>query len=402
MNNKDLIKAVSMLEKEKGVDAEVLYETIEMAIVLGIKKKQTSDYKNESQESDHYENIEAELNRDTGDIKVYLLKDIVAEVQDELNQISLEEALKIDKTALIGGVIKEEMHVDTKDMGRMVAQTAKQIITQKVREVERNNLFDQFVKKEREVVSGVITRISPAGKVEVKDKKGNIITHKEVFDVFLAIGNGEFILHPEEQIDNEEYHIGERLKVYIVGVKKTTKNPVVIISRRHKELIKRLFEMEVPEIHDGTIAIKDIAREAGSRTKISVYSNRAEVDPIGSCIGPRGGRITNILKDLDGGGDRGEKIDIILYSENPEEYIKNALAPATVLEILVNPDKKESKILVKDDVFSLAIGKDGQNVRLAAKLTGFKIDILSTAKVSSLKDESFGGDEDIENQEKTS
>ena len=401
MDNKELILAVKALEVEKGIDPEVLYTTIEAAIVSGIKRKQISDYKNEVKDpieaaKPQYENLEAILDRDTGKIDIYLLRTVVEEVADELNEISVEEAKIKYHVFEIDSLVKEPITVDTKTMGRMVAQTAKQIITQKIREIERNNLYEEFVKKEKDIVTGVVTRKSLVEKGELKDKKGNTVLNsegrpviKEIYNVFLAINNGEFILLPDEQIENEIYTIGQRLKVYVVNVKKTTKAPIVTISRCHKELIKRLFELEVPEIYDGTVVIKDIAREAGSRSKMSVYSSNDEVDPIGACIGPKGSRIGNVLQEIGQDTDPGEKIDIIVYSENPAIYIENALAPAKIIDIRLNEDAKEAKVLVAKDIFSLAIGKDGQNVRLAARLTGWKIDILSDEMVSSLDDVSM-------------
>lgn len=401
MDNKELILAVKALEVEKGIDSEVLYNTIETAIVSGIKRKQIRDYKNEVKNivettKPQYENLKAILDRKTGKIDIYLLRTVVEEITDELNEISLKEAREKYHISEIGSFIKEPIKVDAKIMGRMVAQTAKQIITQKIREIERNNLYEEFVKKEKDIITGVVTRKSLIEKGQFKNKKAHSILDneghniaKESYNIFLAIDNNEFILPPDEQIVNEFYTIGQRLKVYVVNVKKTTKTPIIIISRRHKELIKRLFELEVPEIHDGIVVIKDVAREAGSRSKISVYSSNKEVDPIGACIGLRGVRISNILQEIGQNAVPGEKIDIIAYSENSSIYIKNALAPAKILDIRLNEHTKEAKVLVAKDIFSLAIGKDGQNVRLAARLTGWKIDIISDEIISNLDDVSI-------------
>ncbi len=376
--NEKLIEAVKDLEKDKGISSEMLFDTIETAIVMGLKRKHATDHKHEKLDvKTPFDNFKAELNRTNGEIKIYYMRDVVEEVMDPDSQISLEDAKSKIEDASIGDVIKEEVEMDTKTMGRMVAQTAKQIITQKIREIERTNIFDEFSKKEKDLVSGIISRISPVNKEDEKNDK---------YNVFLTIGNGEVILPPEEQVDNERYHIGERLKVYLVNVKKTTKNPVITISRRHKDLIKRLFELEVPEIHDGTVLIKGIAREAGSRTKIAVFSTQENVDPVGACIGTRGSRIGNVLNELGSTKDIGEKIDIIEYSEKIEDYISNALAPAQILDVVLNEEINEAKVLVSNDIFSLAIGKDGQNVRLAAKLTGWKIDIISDEQVKYLKD----------------
>ncbi|KAF0091169.1 MAG: N utilization substance protein A [Fusobacteria bacterium] len=376
--NEKLIEAVKDLESDKGISSEMLFETIETAIVMGLKRKHATDHKHEKLDvKTPYDNFKAELNRNNGEIKIYFMREVVEEVVDSDSQVSLAEAEAKFGAVTVGQIIKEEVEMDTKTMGRMVAQTAKQIITQKIREIERTNIFDEFSKKEKDLVTGIISRISPANKDDENSGK---------YNVFLTIGNGEVILPPEEQVENERYHIGERLKVYLVNVKKTTKNPVITISRRHKDLIKRLFELEVPEIHDGTVLIKGIAREAGSRTKIAVYSTQENVDPVGACIGTRGSRIGNVLNELGSSKENGEKIDIIEYSEKLEEYISNALAPAQIMDIVLREEINEAKVLVSRDIFSLAIGKDGQNVRLAAKLTGWKIDILSDEQVKDLKD----------------
>lgn len=372
-----IIQAVQAIADAKGINPELLFETIETAIVMGLKRKHATEYNKEKDAVivTPYDNVIAELNRETSEIKVFQVKEVVETVEDALNEIELKEALIIDETTLLGQSVLVEMPIDTKEMGRMVAQTAKQIITQKIREIERSNVFDEFSKKEKDLLTGVISRITPVNGEESKEGK---------YNVFLTIGNGEVILPPEEQVENERYVTGQHLKVYLVNVKKTTKNPVITISRRHKDLIKRLFELEVPEIHDGAVVIKGIAREAGSRSKVAVASTMDNVDPVGACIGTRGSRIGEVLRNLGTTKESGEKIDIIEYSEKIEEYISNALAPAQILGIRVNEETKEAKVLVAKEIFSLAIGKDGQNVRLAAKLTGWKIDILSNEQVDSL------------------
>lgn len=377
--NKELIEAVKILENEKGISGEMLFETIESAIILGLKRKHATDHKNEKGDmKTPYDNVKAVLNRETGEIKIYQTKKVVLEVTNEDEEISLDEARAEYGIEEAGGEITLELPMETQVMGRMVAQTAKQIITQKIREIERSNIFDEFSKREKDLITGVISRISPVNKEDTSDNK---------YNVFLSIGNGEVILPPEEQVENERYHIGERLKVYLVNVKKTTKNPIITISRRHKDLIRRLFELEVPEIHDGTVVIKSIAREAGSRSKIAVFSKAENVDPVGACIGTKGSRIGNVLNELGGSKETGEKIDIIEYSEDVAQYISNALAPAQILDIVLKEEAKEAKVLVAKDIFSLAIGKDGQNVRLAAKLTGWKIDIVSDEQVESIRGE---------------
>ena len=375
-----IIQLAQLLEEQKGISAELLFETIEQAIVMGLKRKHATDNKIERpDDKTPYDNVEAVLNRTTGEIKIFAVKEIVETLGDENpeDQITVEEAREKFGVDTVGETVRVELDMDTKSMGRMVAQTAKQIITQKIREIERSNIFDEFSRREKDLVTGEISRISPVSKEEGGEGK---------YNVFLTIGSSEVILPPEEQVENERYHLGEYLKVYLVNVKKTTKNPIITISRRHKDLIKRLFELEVPEIHDGTVLIKGIAREAGSRTKIAVASTVENVDPVGACIGTKGSRISNVLNELGSSRETGEKIDIIEYSDRTEDYISNALAPAQILDILLNEEEKEAKVLVSRDVFSLAIGKDGQNVRLAAKLTGWKIDIVSDEQVDSLRD----------------
>lgn len=375
-----IVKAVALLAEEKGINAELLYDTIETAIVMGLKRKHATEIGKEKDANvaTPYDNVEAKLNRETSEIKVYVLKQIVEEIEDPETEVTLEEAAAQFGDVEMGDVVRYEMETDTREMGRMVAQTAKQIITQKIREIERGNVFEGFIKKEKELVTGEISRIQP-----VLDEDG-----KETgkYNVFLKIDHTEVILPPEEQVENERYVTDQRLKVFVVNVKRTTKSPVITISRRHKDLIKRLFEQVVPEIQDGTVLVKGIAREAGSRSKMAVASTITNVDPVGSCIGQGGGRIGEVLTYLNSSKEGGEKIDIIEYSDRIEKYISNALAPAKVMDIRVNLDTKEAKVLVSRDIFSLAIGKDGQNVRLAAKLTGWKIDIVSDEQVSSLDD----------------
>lgn len=372
-----IVQAVQVIAEDKGIDPELLFETIENAIVMGLKRKHATEFQKERdpEAETPYDNVIAELNRQNSQIRIIQVKEIVEEVTDPQNEITLEEALLIDDSVLLGQSVLVELPIDTKEMGRMVAQTAKQIITQKIREIERNKNYEEFSRKEKDLLTGKISRITPVS----GDGDGK-------YNVFVKIGNTEVILPPEEQVENERYATDQYLSIYLVNVKKTTKNPVITISRRHKDLIKRLFEREVPEIHDGTVLIKGIAREAGSRSKMAVASTVDNVDPVGACIGTRGSRIGEVLRNLGSTKESGEKIDIIEYSEKTEEYISNALAPAQILDIRINEETKEAKVLVARDIFSLAIGKDGQNVRLAAKLTGWKIDIVSDEQVSSLDD----------------
>ena len=343
--NAEFFEALTMLEKERGLTAEYLIEKIKAAIVIAVKK----DYEVED------ENVLVEIDTVNGKFNVSLVRDIVEEVENPHTQLTLEEAQAIRKTYKMGQRVVTPLK--TKDFGRIAAQTARQVIIQGIREAEQGMVYDEFSSKEHELLTGEVTRIDPrTGAATLRIRSGSEFT-----DAYLG---------PNEQVKGEHYVEGQRLKVYMVEVRKATKGPQVLISRTHPGLVKRLFELEVPEIFDGTVEIKSVAREAGSRTKLAVWSADPNVDPIGACVGPRGQRVNTIVEEL-----KGEKMDIIKYSEDPAEYIAAALSPADVISVDPLPDGKSCRVVVPDDQLSLAIGKEGQNARLAAKLTGFKIDI---------------------------
>lgn len=341
--NTEFIGALEQIEKEKGVSKDILIDAIEAALISGYKRNYGSA-----------QNVKVYINRDTGEVKVYSLKEVVENAETDLLEISLREAMEIDSNYEIGDVVEKE--VTPKNFGRIAAQTAKQVVVQRIREAERGIIYDEFINRESEIVTGIVQRFS----------KGNI---------FINLGKTEAILAPAEQIPGESYNHNDRIKTYIVEVKKTTKGPQILVSRTHPGLVKRLFELEVPEIHDGVVEIKSIAREAGSRTKIGVHSNDANVDPVGACVGHKGIRVQEIVDEL-----KDEKIDIIKWSENPEEFIASSLSPSKVLKVTIKENEKSALVVVPDYQLSLAIGKEGQNARLAAKLTGWKIDIKSESQ----------------------
>ena len=345
--NSEFFKAIDLIEAEKGIPADYMLEKVEAALLSAAKKAfGTSD------------NAMVVINKEKKDIKLYQVKTIVETVENEATEISLAELLeKGSKRAKLGGQIKRE--VKTKEFGRIAAQAAKQVIIQGIRDAERGLLYQEFDGKESEIISTVVSRVEPTG------------------NATLSIGKSEALLVKNEQIPGETLSEGDRIKIYVVEVRKTQRGPQVLISRTHPGLVKRLFELEVPEIFDGTVEIKSIAREAGSRTKIAVWSSNEEVDPVGACIGAKGMRIANVCDEL-----HGEKIDVIKYSDNPEEYITQALAPATVISVIADDSEKSCTVVVSDDQLSLAIGKEGQNARLAAKLTGYnKIDTKPLSKI---------------------
>ena len=347
--NEEFVEALKEIVKEKGVSEDLIFSTLEDALVAAYKK-------NYAKQGATTQNVVVNMNRETGEIHVYSRKTVVEEVLDEVNEISIEDAKEIDPRYELGEVVNVE--VTPKKFGRVAAQAAKQVVIQRIKEEERRIVYNEFMEKECDIISGTVIR---------KDKS----------NVFVDLGKIEAVLGPNEQMQGETYSFNERLKLYIVEVKNTTKGAQVIVSRTHPGLVKRLFELEVPEIYNGIVEIKSIAREAGSRTKISVYSNDENVDAMGACVGPKGIRVQNIVNEL-----KNEKIDIIKWSKLPEEYIANALSPAKVLDVHVDEDNKSAKVIVEDNQLSLAIGKEGQNVRLAAKLTGWKIDIKSSSQVS--------------------
>ena len=348
--NAEFFAAVEDIEKEKGIPREYMYEKIQQAMLAAFRKDNP----------EYGENVEVILDEDKKRIELVINKTVVAEVEEPTEEIDLENAHKFSKKAKIGDVIA--IPVETKKFGRIAAQAAKQVIIQGIREAERGMIYDEFTSKEHEILTGVVSRIEPrTGGVSIKISSNSEFT--------------EAMLSASERIKGEELHEGDRIKVYVVEVRKSTRGPQVLISRTHPGLVKRLFELEVPEIFDGTVEIKSIAREAGSRTKMAVWSDDPAVDPIGACVGPRGGRVASIVEELGG-----EKIDIVKYSESPEEYVAAALAPAEVLSVTLLDEGKSCRVVVPESQLSLAIGKEGQNARLAAKLTGYKIDIKSDAE----------------------
>ncbi|MFZ5989836.1 MAG: transcription termination factor NusA [Bacillota bacterium] len=340
----DLIHALEQLEKEKGIDKEVLIEAIEAALISAYKRNFGSS-----------QNVRVSIDRQTGDFKVFALKRVTQDPQSDLLDISIENAKRINTELEEDDMA--EVEVTPKKFGRIAAQTAKQVVVQRIREAERGIIFDEFSNKEGEIVTGIVQRI-------------------ERKNVIIDLGKTEAVLLPAEQISGEEYKFNDRVKTYIIEVKKTTKGPQIVVSRTHPGLVKRLFELEVPEIHEGIVEIKSISREPGSRTKIAVYSKDDNVDPVGACVGQKGTRVQAIVDEL-----RGEKIDIIKWSSNPQEYISSSLSPAKVVRVDINEEEKSAKVTVPDFQLSLAIGKEGQNARLAAKLTGWKIDIKSESQL---------------------
>lgn len=342
----EVILALKAIVAEKGISEELIFETLEDALIAAYKK----NYANSGAQS-----VRVTIDRETGEIKVFALREVVETVNDHNEEISVEEAKAINAKYELGDFVEDE--VTPMNFARVAAQSAKQIVTQRIKEAERSILYSEYAEKEFDLITGTIQR---------KDK-GN---------VYIDLGKTETVLGPSEQIPNEAYEFNEKIQLYIVEVKQNPKGPMIAVSRTHPGLVKRLFEREVPEIFDGTVEIKSISREAGSRTKIAVHSNDPEVDPMGACVGPRGTRVQNIVREL-----RNEKIDIIKWSKDPAEFIANALSPAKVLDVTIDENTNACKVLVDDSQLSLAIGKEGQNVRLAAKLTGWKIDIKSTKNI---------------------
>lgn len=341
--NKELLEALDILEKEKEISKEVMFETIENSLLAACKN--------------HFgkaDNVKVEVNRETGDFLVYAIREVVEtedDIEDEVLQISLADAREISKNAQVGDMIHVE--VKSKEFGRIATQHAKNVILQKIREEERSVVFSQYSELEKEVVTGIVQR--------VEDKS-----------VSINLGKIDAHLLESERVKGEVLLPTQRIKVYIVEVKDHPRGPRITISRTHPELVKRLFEAEVTEISDGTVEIMSIAREAGSRTKMAVRSHDENVDAVGACVGMNGARVNAIVEEL-----RGEKIDIVPWDENPGNFIQNALAPSKVVAVFADPDEKTAKVVVPDYQLSLAIGKEGQNARLAARLTGYKIDIKS-------------------------
>lgn len=341
--NKELMEALDILEKEKEISKETLFEAIENSLMTACKN--------------HFgkaDNIKVEINRETCDFLCYAEKEVVRtreEVEDDCLQIALQDAVEISKKAQVGDILHVE--IKSREFGRIATQNAKNVILQKIREEERSVIYNQYYEKEKDVVTGVVQRY--VGR-----------------NISINLGKADAMLSESEQVKGEIFKPTERIKVYILDVKNTPKGPRINVSRTHPELVKRLFESEVTEIRDGTVEIRSIAREAGSRTKLAVWSNNPNVDAVGACVGLNGARVNSIVEEL-----RGEKIDIVNWDDNPGNLIQNALSPAKIVAVFADPDEKTAKVVVPDYQLSLAIGKEGQNARLAARLTGYKIDIKS-------------------------
>ncbi len=345
--NSDFMEALSTLEKEKGISKEVILEAIEAALISGYKRN-----------FNQAQNVRVDINRESGDIRVFARKTVVEEVFDTRLEISEEAAKELNANFEVDDVV--EIEVTPKNFGRIAAQTAKQVVTQRVREAERGIIYSDFIDREEDIMTGIVQR---------QDSRF----------IYVDLGKVEAILPVNEQMPNENYRHNDRIKAFITKVEKTTKGPQIMISRTHPGLLKRLFELEVPEIYDGTVEIKSVAREAGDRSKIAVHADNPEVDPVGACVGPKGQRVQTIVNEL-----KGEKIDIVRWSEDPVEYVANALSPSKVVQVQVNEEEKMTRVIVPDYQLSLAIGKRGQNARLAAKLTGWKIDIKSESEAEEL------------------
>ncbi|MDW7650597.1 MAG: transcription termination factor NusA [Bacillota bacterium] len=368
--NEEFLAALSAIEKEKGVRKEVLFEAIEAALVSAYKRNFNTAG-----------NVRVQLDRETGEIQVYTRLNVVDEVADPQFDISLSDARQIDPDYQLDDVVEKE--VTPKNFGRIAAQTAKQVVIQRIREAEREIVFDEYTDREEDIITGIVQRM-------------------EQKNIIVDLGKAEAVILPTEQMPGDEYRQGERIKAYITEVRRTTKGPQIFISRTHPGLLKRLFELEVPEIFDGIVEVKSIAREAGFRSKLAVYSKNKDVDPVGACVGPKGARVQAIVTEL-----QGEKIDIVKWDEEPEVFVANALSPAKVVTVNLSADQKVAGVIVPDYQLSLAIGKEGQNARLAAKLTGWKIDITSESQAAQrglpVEERSLllGNDEDVIDPEST-
>lgn len=352
--NLDFLHALDDIEREKGISKEILLEAIETALYSAYKK----DYGTK-------ENVRVEIKGETGEVGVYSRKVVVDEVKNEKTEISLEDARKINKNYQLNDIVEEE--ITPANFGRIATQTAKQVVMQRIREAERDVIYEEYKEKEGELITGTVQRF-----------------HNN--NVFIDLGRTEALLPPSEQMPGEIYEMGNRIKLYVVEVSNESKGPRILVSRTHPGLLKRLFEIEVPEIFDGIVEIKSIAREAGSRSKIAVSSINEQVDPVGACVGPKGMRVQAVVDQLNG-----EKIDIIEWDDDPAVLVANALNPAEVIKVIIHEEDKIAEVIVPDFQLSLAIGKEGQNARLAAKLTGWKVDIKNE---SSLEEDSIVEEED--------
>lgn len=352
--NKEFIRAIQDLSKSKGIDVKILYDAVKVALVKTYSEK----HGNEA-------DINIEINTGNGEVKAFRRFVVVDEVGNHEKEKNLEDAKEIDKEAKLADIVS--IDITTQDFARKSARAAKQMVVQRIREAEKTAIFDKFVDKTDDIITETLYRTDGR-------------------NYYVDLGNTEAILPQTEQVENEVYQLNKRMKFYIAEVKKSNKDPQIVISRTHPGLIKRLFELEVPEVFSGVVEIKSIAREAGSRTKISVHSNDENVDPVGACVGPRGSRVQAIVNELNG-----EKIDVVEWSENPEEYVKNALCPSEVLGVIIEEeDERKANVVVPDNQLSLAIGKEGQNARLAARLTSWKIDIKSASQAGFSQKEDIG------------
>lgn len=341
--NKELLNAIAFLSKEKGVSTNVICDSLEAVLITAYKKEPEAN-----------PIADVELNRETGDYRIVAAQTVVDEVENPHTEISLEDARKINPEYEVGDVVNVDVTPD--NFGRIAAQAAKQVMIQRLREAERNIVYDEFYNRTDDIITGLIQRI-------------------ENRNVYVDLGKAEAVLPVSEQIPTENYAVGQRIKCYVVEVRKTTKGAQILVSRTHPGLLKRLFELEVPEIYEGVVELKSVAREPGRRSKIAVYSRDENVDSVGACVGPKGTRVQNIVTEL-----QNEKIDIVKWDEDPAVYIANALSPAQVISVTVDESDKSSSVVVPDYQLSLAIGKAGQNARLAAKLTNWKIDIKSESQ----------------------
>ena len=370
--NREVVEAVGMLAKEKGIDKEILFGAIEEALKSAYRK----NFKKSAPSS---QNVDVNLDRDSGMVQVFARKIVSEEVLDNSIEISLEEARAIQPSFEVGDIVRVE--VTPGNFGRVAAQTAKQVIMQRIREAERGIIYDEYIEKENEILTAIVQRVE--GK-----------------SVYVELGKTEGIIESQGLMIGEELAPGDRIKVYVLEVQRTSKGPQVVVSRTHPGLVKRLFELESMEIQSGIVQIKSIAREAGSRTKMAVFSVDPMVDPVGSCVGPRGTRVEHVVAEL-----KNEKIDIIKWSSDPAEFIANALNPARVLSVFIAEEAKACRVIVPDNQLSLAIGKEGQNARLAAKLTGWKIDIKSQSQAEEMFDadveEDTYGEEPMEDMAET-
>ena len=355
--SKELLKAMDELEKEKGIKKDYLLESLEASLITAYKKNY-----------DSADNVKIEINKEDGQINVYSVKKVVEVVENPNLEISLEQAHKISRTLQIGDEVNVE--IIPKNFGRIAAQTAKQVVIQKIREAEREVVFSEYNNRKGEILSGIIQKVDSS-------------------IVVMDLGKIEGIMPAKEQVKTEKYRVNDKIKVYVVDVTKGPKgNPQAIVSRSHPDFVRKLFEFEIPEIYEGLIEIKNVSRDAGSRSKVAVYSSNPNIDPVGSCVGQKGVRIQNIISEL-----RDEKIDVIEWSDDPATYISSALLPAKVLAVDVKPENKSAQVIVTDDQLSLAIGKAGQNARLAAKLTNWKIDIKSESQFREILNNSANENE---------